>query len=297
MLKAFIGGLFAVFGCVKLWLSVQQASKRRAAHTLVVRVLPMDSSTIDYCTDVDACPADDVLRDESVPDCESAVSMKVNVTATRGLYLGASMYLGPTEPIMENEEEQSSVSRLCVVRIAQLVRIKCSRAFPPISSTHSVTATWFMFLSCGIASGVLSGMLGVGGPPQILSFSVLNVDMDVQRGVRVLVCVVTSVIRLIVFIASPNSILQAADWPVYVGVSVAAVLGTAVGTALRKKANTEFILRCLYILLIVSTATLFPVFSDIQNVAIYCAVLLAYAICLCVLWLKPRWFRCVCMNA
>lgn len=75
----------------------------------------------------------------------------------------------------------------------------------------------------------------------------------------------------------------------YIGVLVLSVVGTALGSRLRDKLDTESVLRCLYALLILSTASMFGVADYPMQFVIF---LLCASAFFAVIWLVYRLPTC-----
>jgi hypothetical protein len=128
---------------------------------------------------------------------------------------------------------------------------------PRISEKYSQKACSGILFGTGLASGLLGGLVGSGGPPQIIAFSVLKPDKSVIRGVKVFSTTVANAIRLLMFAVSGTNMFSSEPWWVYVCVCVASLIGSIIGTKVRDYFPTRAILLCLNVLLYLSTAFLF----------------------------------------
>lgn len=266
VLKAVIGGTFLLFGVSKLWLSLVGEARAKAEG----RVTAVDV----YGVAVVDGPLDPLLPEAALCDdvpCEREQEAEDGVQPAVEVQTGGETSLNglPCEE-EEEEEEGSACVRFC---------------FKPISPNHSLRFTGAVLFIAGVGAGVFGGMLGVGGPPQIVAFEVLRLHKYNQRGIQVIISWLGGITRIIALVSS--STFHAADWPSYLSVCIAAVIGTAIGASLRARVNTEMILRCLYVLLILSTITLFNVLKRPLTIAVYAGSVTVYAIALLLAWTHP----------
>jgi hypothetical protein len=108
-------------------------------------------------------------------------------------------------------------------------------------------------------------------------------------GIKVLATTVSNVIRLYMFATSDSSPFRMRDMLSYICVLVLSVVGTAVGSRLRDLMDTEAVLRCLYALLILSTASMFGVDENPVQFVIFLACSCAF---FAVIWLVYRLPTC-----
>jgi hypothetical protein len=125
-----------------------------------------------------------------------------------------------------------------------------------VSPVYSVRATLGTLFGTGVLSGLLGGLFGTGGPPQMIAFAVLKVDKDIIRGVSMVYGLLECGMRVIMFTTSEGNVFSAAEWPIYVGIAVASWVGFVVGTWLRRYADTDMIIRMLLLLVFTSSAIL-----------------------------------------
>jgi uncharacterized membrane protein YfcA len=160
-------------------------------------------------------------------------------------------------------------------------------AFKPIAPRFSMAATAAILFTSNVIGGVLDGMLGIGGPPKIAAFAILNLGKETQRGVQSLGILTGAAVRLISLKTASTTIYHSELTRIYVIVSCLAVVGTTIGAIFRTKVSTEWILRCLYVLIILSTFTMFNVLSKWYFVLIYCICIAGYFAALAVMWWWP----------
>jgi uncharacterized membrane protein YfcA len=219
VLKGVVGGVFAVFGAARLWLSVRQLKTER--HTIVH---------------------------------PSAFSTPMVVVETEPSPGPASLW---------------------------------KQWFPVITTRYTLRGAFVMLTASGVLTGVGAGLLGIGGPPQIAAFALMNLSKETQRGIRVLVIAAGGLSRLVSLLTASTSIYVAEDVPGYVGCVVSAVLGAVLGAAFRSNVSSEAILRMLYALLIVSTITLLDVLSRWYTVLLWCTAVVGYFAALWMMWQWP----------
>ena len=65
-------------------------------------------------------------------------------------------------------------------------------------------------------------------------------------------------------LATLAEIFVAREWPEYLGVAAASMLGVAIGSAWRERVDTETILRMLYALLFLTAATMFGAIENLE---------------------------------
>lgn len=222
VLKGVVGGIFAVFGAVRLWTSVHQLKiERRAA-----------SHPTGFATPVI------VVAPEAVQDAHP-----------------------PASP--------------------------WKRWFPVITTRYTQRGAVVMMVASGVLTGVGNGLLGIGGPPQIAAFALMNLSKETQRGIRVLVIAAGGLSRLVALLTASSSIYVQADVPAYVGCVISAVLGAVIGATYRSKVSSEAILRMLYAMLIVSTITLLDVLSRWYTLLLWCVAVVGYFTALWLMWSWP----------
>ena len=128
---------------------------------------------------------------------------------------------------------------------------RCSYRPPPISPRPLATVGATLWLT-SIASGVLSGMFGVGGPPLMLAFAWLRMHKDNIRGMSVIYSVFTAPLGVALNVLSPNSVAESGEWGVYCGIVLCTWAGTGAGTWLRRFADTRVVVRIMAVLVMVT---------------------------------------------
>ncbi len=96
----------------------------------------------------------------------------------------------------------------------------------------------------------------------------------------VIVNFISTVVRLALLSLASDSIITMSDWPAYAGVMVSAVVGTTIGSVLRPRLKPEGILRCLYVLLILSALTMLNVLDSTVGTALYFSFIAGLAVVL-----------------
>lgn len=262
VLKLCVGSLFLAFGVVKLWQSVAAEARERRKRRGLLPSPPL-----------------------AAPPPPPPPDAQVEITRYQFLTHGAAEGAPPT---VDAATEQGEAAPPPSDSPALSCTLRWQRAFPIISAGHSVKYTAAVLWLGGVGAGVLGGMLGVGGPPQIMSFALLRLDKGTQRGIRVLVGLIAALFRIVSLVTTPHTVYRLADWPVYVCVTLAAVAGTALGTYFRARVSTEAILRSLYILLILCPLTLFDITSHVLHAIVFASCVCVYAAALAVVWCRPR---------
>lgn len=284
VLKGVTGALFATFGAVKLFLSLREEALLRqsesAARAVSLAAMASPFPTRSLSGRKSPAPT-------AAPDDRSLQLDASTVDTTSIVVPSAAVVAGDSGAVNASSEQDD-------VRLVSSAGSRLSDAlerwFPPISDDHSLRFTTLALGLAGVASGVLGGMLGVGGPPQIVAFAVLRLHKTIQRGLVVAVGLVSSIMRIVTLVTSPGIHVYSSDWPVIVGVAVGAVVGTSIGTYFRVYVHTETILRWLYGLLILSTVTMFNLVRHVSGLAVFFVFVAGYAGLLVLLWRRPRVF-------
>lgn len=177
----------------------------------------------------------------------------------------------------------ASCCSTCATPAARSTCLK--RWFPVASDKCSPRATAITMFVTGFASGLLSGLVGSGGPPQLVAFTQLRLRKDFIRGIKVLATTVSNLIRLGLFIAWKRSLLRE-PWWVYASICVASILGAMVGGKLRDYLPGEAVLYLLYVLLFASCGELFGVLDTPSSIVGFSVGLLGW---LGTVWVLYRW--------
>lgn len=164
--------------------------------------------------------------------------------------------------------------------------------YPSISPRYPPHKVLMVLLIAGFASGILSSTYGVGGPPQMLAFAVLSVEKDYIRAVSVVYGVLELGARIYFFTTSEGAVFDAAEWPVYLGIALAAWTGFVAGTWLRRFADTDAIIRVLLLLVFASSAILLGALDETGIAAGFGVGAAVWVALLIALFLRPP-----CMEA
>lgn len=266
VVKYSIGVVFGVFGTLKLWLSIRSAALNRV-DSAERGVVELDT----------VC----VIQQQQAEVIDDRQLVPSSTTASAA----------PVEPLPHTPPDCSR-QPVPSVDPSPASSVRCSSLFSPIAPRHSLHSTAVILGVAGVAAGVFSGMLGVGGPPQIIAYSILRLEKGPQRGIRVLGGFMFNCLRIVMFATAPSPILSVNDLGAYIAIAVAAVCGTIVGTRCREHVNTEVILRILYVLVFLSTFTLFNVSSSVLGLVVYGLLLVIYCAALYGLWVNPHRMEC-----
>ena len=105
---------------------------------------------------------------------------------------------------------------------------------------------------------------------------------------KVIATTISNVVRLVSFGVLGKTLFKSENVWAYVGVTVTCTVGSIIGSRLRGNFDTERILRCLYVVLILSTATMFDsVLNDGLALGLYVGGLIIFGVALTlVAWWK-----------
>lgn len=171
---------------------------------------------------------------------------------------------------------------------------RVSTRLSPISPRYAPGSCLGILFATGTASGLLGGMMGTGGPPQMMAFAVLAVDKDVIRGVSMVYGLLETGLRVVMFTTGAGSPFDANEWPIYAGIAVASWAGFAAGTFLRRWADTEAIIRLLLLLVFMSSAILLGALQDRAVAAVFVVAGIAWLVSLAYVFRKPqRYVQCM----
>jgi hypothetical protein len=109
---------------------------------------------------------------------------------------------------------------------------------PPISESGVAIETTLLVLAVSAAAaGFLSSTMGTSTPPQVAAFAYLDLTRGSIKGIKVFTTLWASVTRIILFALDGEDSFKLAEWPVYASVCVASLLGSLVGSWLRRYTN------------------------------------------------------------
>ena len=166
------------------------------------------------------------------------------------------------------------------------------RWFPQISESNiSVELIIASLLTCGVFSGFLGGATGTSSPPQILTFTLLDMTKGSMRGVKVFATIVSNVTRLYLFATVKNengnggnvdddgeaaiALNIQEEWKAYLLFCAMSFAGATLGSYLREFIKKDVLLGLLYWLLWLTSAQLVGAFVggllSLQAFAFYLA--------------------------
>jgi hypothetical protein len=289
-LKLAVGTFFILFSGVKLTLTVGKASRDR-------RVQPTYTETKDSpCNEV-ASPQSHTMLILPEPTTAPPDVQASGVAAKEPSDVPVASDHNPEVPEkIEPSENIEPVARSDQKAEAfePLVLCKGRLIINPISPVYSPKATLAMLLFTGIFSGLLGGMFGTGGPPQMIAFALLKVDKDVLRAVSVVYGCFELGMRIYSFTAGSGNVFDPSEGLVYGLIIVAAWIGYALGTWYRMRVNTDIIITMLLCLVLASSAILLGAL-DSTDIATGFGIGIAVWICfLLLIWNRPsKMERCL----
>lgn len=225
-----------------------------------------------------------LLPTGSATEASSLTSLKLHTVTVVGAATGD---VGAT---------QSSLSPLDTEQ--QLTRtqraVRC--LFPEASDRCSPVVICIVLFFTGFASGLMAGLVGSGGPPQLIAFAQLRLRKEWIRGVKLLATTVSNVIRITLFAVWGSDIFREA-WYVYLAVALASLAGATIGSYLRQWVAGETILRLLYILLFLSTGELFGALEDAAGISAFAVATAAWLVSVGLIYLHPKPVGAACSGA
>jgi uncharacterized membrane protein YfcA len=146
---------------------------------------------------------------------------------------------------------------------------------------NRIQTLWGIFSA--LATGLIGGMFGMGGPPGILYLRYLGLDKTVVRVTFAVVTVITNPTRI--FLAIPKGIMAIPKWDWYVAGVIGAFSGMSLGFKLHHKVSQKLLMRLMMIMILISSSEfiklspmdqVIPIFSMI--VVIVCVISLSFAL-------------------
>ena len=191
-----------------------------------------------------------------------------------------SAVLPPSGPHDESEEihEHSSLTGVRHPHMvpedvpSQWERWK-SLLWPRLSERASPAGMLVLLCAASIIGGLLAGILGAGGPPFMTAYAFLRLDKDILLGFSA-VPAAFMFLRLSLYVFGDGSVFTLADWPAYLGVLCASLVGVLVGTRLRRHIDSEALVRVLHCLVFLSSALMLGAMTDLVVAEAYGAVIL-----------------------
>ena len=141
----------------------------------------------------------------------------------------------------------------------------------PLTPTVSARAALAALAATGVAAGLLGGMFGTSGPPQMIAYALLALDKDAMRATTFVFNAAEVTLRVLVFAlaaslgaASGGNLAGAGDVGagVFAGIVISTWVGFFVGDWLRKYANTAVIVNVLLVLVLLSSLILLGAFDS-----------------------------------
>lgn len=156
----------------------------------------------------------------------------------------------------------------------------------PISPKYGVKATLAIVAVTGLAAGLLGGLLAVAGPPLMICFSVLELDKDVIRAIKISYTLFEAPSRIGMFTSPASTFSIPVYGNQYLVTILFSLLGNVVGTWLRRFCDTARIVQILLCLVLLSSSILLGALDSPAVAAAFTIVVLLW--CLLVLVLRTR---------
>lgn len=150
----------------------------------------------------------------------------------------------------------------------------------PLTPTVSARAALAALAATGLAAGLLGGMFGTSGPPQMIAYALLSMDKDAMRAVTYVFNAAEVSVRVLVFAlaasvgaASGGNLAGAADVSagVFAGIVILTWAGFFLGDRLRKYADSAAIVNVLLVLVFLSSAILLGALESVRVASIFAA--------------------------
>ena len=163
----------------------------------------------------------------------------------------------------------------------------------PLSHTTPPSRTLAVLLVAGTGAGFLNGLLGTGGPPQMLAWAVIGAHKDLARATFAVYASLEVPLRLYLTATGPGW-NPSRDGALYASVGSASFVCYLAGTWLRRYCDTRAILRVMLVVVGLSSSVLMGALES-RGVAGGCAAGAGVVgACLLALRLAPRWVEAVC---
>jgi hypothetical protein len=133
-----------------------------------------------------------------------------------------------------------------------------ARCAPALGPHFSPSQTLGVLLCSGLGSGFLNGLLGVGGPPQMIAFALLQATKELSRGTSCVYSCFEVPLRAALLALGPQqtALSASAARGAFSAVAAAAGAGFLLGNFARRFADTRAILRVMLALTLLSGSML-----------------------------------------
>ena len=156
---------------------------------------------------------------------------------------------------------------------------------------YSVRASLLLMLCAGCLSGLLSGLMGVGGPPLMVAFSLLVVEKDDIRAISALFCLFELPTRIAVMWSQGQGSgggFAAVDAALGACTSAGALIGFSTGGYLRRYVDSANILRVLLVIVLVASGVLLGALESAAVALAFAGGLAAWAAAIAALLTRPE---------
>jgi uncharacterized membrane protein YfcA len=133
-----------------------------------------------------------------------------------------------------------------------------ARCAPALGPHFSPSHTLGVLLCSGVGAGFLNGLLGVGGPPQMIAFALLQATKELSRGTSCIYSCLEVPLRAALLALGPQqtALAPSAARGAFAAVAGAAGAGFLLGNWARQYADTRAILRVMLALTLLSGSML-----------------------------------------
>jgi hypothetical protein len=128
-----------------------------------------------------------------------------------------------------------------------------------------------LLLPASVASGLLAGLMGAGGPPLMAAYALLEVEKDALLGFGV-VPSAYMVLRLGMYMNADGSVHDDGEWGLYAGIVGAGLAGMAAGNGARRFVASGTVLTMVVGLVFVSSALMLDAATTPPLLALYVAL-------------------------
>jgi hypothetical protein len=166
------------------------------------------------------------------------------------------------EPAEEGGEDAVRVAGsgggACSARARAALRAVDARCAPALGPRFSPSQTLGVLLCSGTGAGFLNGLLGTGGPPQMIAFALLEASKEGSRGTSACYSALEVPLRVaLLALGPPQAALGAHEArAALAAVAAAGIAAFLAGNFLRAFADTRAILRVMLALTLLSGSTL-----------------------------------------
>jgi uncharacterized membrane protein YfcA len=257
-LKIFVGLFFLLFAVARLSLSVMGLARRKLGLAAAgdSNHSSSNATAVSLNTSVIETPPSISVDPDAIGEEKGGKVAKITTTPTK------VSTTSPSSTTSSSSSSREDGSDLIVT--APLTQSSGPLSFldplftrlHPISPSHSVRATIALCVLAGSLAGLLNGLLGTGGPPQMIAYALLAFDKDTIRAMSGTYGAMELPMRVYMFTSAEGNVFSVDDWPEYLLVAIAAWVGFGVGTSLRRFVDTDAVVRILLVLVFASSAIL-----------------------------------------